>query len=403
MKKSNKPSHNNNGGINPENKPYAGTDKGIRHVEDAASFLNEAADLNGEYGRAEDMYDMWGLGKRDATVQIKSRKMLIRLISAILVTVLIITSIFVILPRTLPELFAGTNIELFVQREVNLMYDDTYRVVNTSVTSVFRRADNTSPRVTQVLYNEPVKVLDESDPGYTKIRTSDGIEGFVRATDLTADTTSVEPDLHEYMLVISETSKNVMTHASQGTLITQVMMNTVLYADVKRDGVYQVSLPGGGTGWVGSSGVIEIEPRSSIEVVSSRYFVSSALSLVNATYFENGITKQGISINGLVYVCSCVNGIVMPRTLEDQMEAGVSVPLEYDAVTGDLMIESIIPGDLVFLRSPTGIGEYDEAVCTDTGTLLMRSAAGTTIRLVDFTADSDTASRIVSVRRVFSD
>ena len=403
MKKSNKPSHSNKGGISPENKPYAGTDKGIRHVEDAASFLNEAADLNGEYGRAEDMYDMWGLGKRDATVQIKSRKMLIRLISAILVTVLIITSIFVILPRTLPELFAGTNIELFVQREVNLMYDDTYRVVNTSVTSVFKRADNTSPRVTQVLYNEPVKVLDESDPDYTKIRTSDGIEGFVRATDLTADTTSVEPDLHEYMLVISETSKNVMTHASQGTLITQVMMNTVLYADIKRDGVYQVSLPGGGTGWVGSSGVIEIEPRSSIEVVSSRYFVSSALSLVNATYFENGITKQGISINGLVYVCSCVNGIVMPRTLEDQMEAGVSVPLEYDAVTGDLMIESIIPGDLVFLRSPTGIGEYDEAICTDTGTLLMRSAAGTTIRLVDFTADSDTASRIVSVRRVFSD
>lgn len=403
MKKSNKPSHNNKGGINPENKPYAGTDKGIRHVEDAASFLNEAADLNGEYGRAEDMYDMWGLGKRDATVQIKSRKMLIRLISAILVTVLLITSIFVILPRTLPELFAGTNIELFVQREVNLMYDDTYRVVNTSVTSVFKRADNTSPRVTQVLYNEPVKVLDESDPDYTKIRTSDGIEGFVRATDLTDDTSSVEPDLHEYMLVISETSKNVMTHASQGTLITQVMMNTVLYADVKRDGVYQVSLPGGGTGWVGSSGVIEIEPRSSIEVVSSRYFVSSALSLVNATYFENGITKQGISINGLVYVCSCVNGIVMPRTLEDQMEAGVSVPLEYDAVTGDLMIESIIPGDLVFLRSPTGIGEYDEAICTDTGTLLMRSAAGTTIRLVDFTADSDTASRIVSVRRVFSD
>ena len=70
--------------------------------------------------------------------------------------------------------------------------------------------------------------------------TEDGIEGYVRATDLIADTSSVEPDLHEYMLVISDTSKNVMTHASQGTLITQVMMNTVLYSDIKRDGVYQV-------------------------------------------------------------------------------------------------------------------------------------------------------------------
>ncbi len=401
MKKSNK-SDANKGGLRPD-LPYSGTDKGIRHVEDAASFLNEAADLNGEYGKAEDMYDMWGLGKRDSTVQIKSHRMLIRFIAAILITAIIIASVFVILPRTLPELFRGTNIELFVQKEITLMYDDSYRVVNVTVTNVLRRADNTSPRLTQVLYNEPVQVIEESDGEYTKIRTSDGIEGYVRSTDLIADTSSVEPDLHEYMLVISDTSKNVMTHASQGTLITQVMMNTVLYSDIKRDGVYQVSLPGGETGWVGSSGVIEIEPRSSIEVVSSRYFVSSALSLVNATYFENGITKQDISVNGLVYVCSCVNGIVMPRTMEEQMEMGVSVPLEYDAVTGDLMIESIIPGDLVFLRSPTGIGEYDEAICTDTGTLLMRSDAGTTIRLREFTADSDLASRIVSVRRVFSD
>ena len=401
MKKSNK-SEDNKGSLRPD-LPYSGTDKGIRHVEDAASFLNEAADLNGEYGKAEDMYDMWGLGRRDSTVQIKSHKMLIRFIAAILVTAIIIASVFVILPKTLPELFRGTNIELFVQKEVNLMYDDSYRVVNVTATNVLTRPDNTSARITQVLYNEPVQVIDDSDAEYTKIRTEDGIEGYVRAADLIDDTSSVEPDLHEYMLVISDTSKNVMTHASQGTLITQVMMNTVLYSDIKRDGVYQVSLPGGETGWVGSSGVIEIEPRSSIEVVSSRYFVSSALSLVNATYFENGITKQGISVNGLVYVCSCVNGIVMPRTLEEQMEAGVSVPLEYDAVTGDLMIESIIPGDLVFLRSPTGIGEYDEAICTDTGTLIMRSEAGTTIRLRNFTADSDIASRIVSVRRVFSD
>lgn len=401
MKKSNK-SEDNKGSLRPD-LPYSGTDKGIRHVEDAASFLNEAADLNGEYGKAEDMYDMWGLGRRDSTVQIKSHTILIRFIAAILVTAIIIASVFVILPKTLPELFRGTNIELFVQKEVNLMYDDSYRVVNVTATNVLTRPDNTSARITQVLYNEPVQVIDDSDAEYTKIRTEDGIEGYVRASDLIDDTSSVEPDLHEYMLVISDTSKNVMTHASQGTLITQVMMNTVLYSDIKRDGVYQVSLPGGETGWVGSSGVIEIEPRSSIEVVSSRYFVSSALSLVNATYFENGITKQGISVNGLVYVCSCVNGIVMPRTLEEQMEAGVSVPLEYDAVTGDLMIESIIPGDLVFLRSPTGIGEYDEAICTDTGTLIMRSEAGTTIRLRNFTADSDIASRIVSVRRVFSD
>ena len=388
---------------NSDNKVKESAGKGIRHVEDAASFLNEQADLAGDFGQAEDLYDMWGLGKKDSNISFRNRRTLISFVVAILVTALLITSIFVILPKTLPALFRGTNIELFVEREVNLVYDDSYRVVNKTVSNILEEPDVTSHRITQVLYNEPVQVIDESGEEFALIRTTDGIEGYIKKVDLTADTSSVEPDLHEYMLVISETSKNVMTHASQGTLITQVMMNTVLYADVKRDGVYEVSLPGGETGWIGSSGVIEIAPRGQIEVVSSRYFVSSALSLVNATYNENGITKNGISINGLIYICSCVNGVVMPRTTEEQMQSGQEVELEYDVVTGDLLIESIIPGDLVFLRSDFGSELYEAAICTDTGTLLMISSARTTIRLRDFTADSEIASRIVAVRRIFSD
>ena len=124
MKKSNKPDRKTSGSLRPD-KPYEGTDKGIRHVEDAASFLNETSDLSGEYGKAEDMYDMWGLGRKDATVAAKGRHMLIRFIIAVLVTALIIVSVFVILPKTLPDLFKGTNIELFVEKPVNLMYDET--------------------------------------------------------------------------------------------------------------------------------------------------------------------------------------------------------------------------------------------------------------------------------------
>jgi len=375
--------------------------KGIRHLEGAASFLNETNDINGDYGQAQDMFDMWGLDSKEASVASKGRNTLIRFIAAVLVTALLITSIFVILPKTLPEFFKGSNIELFVEREVNLIYDDTYRVVNVAYSNILSRPDPSSHRLTQVLYNEPVVFIEREDDRYSLVRTEDGIEGYMLTNDFTDDTSSVEPDLHEYMLVVSDTSKNVMTHASQGTLITQVMMNTVLYADVKRDGVYQVSLPGGESGWIGSSGVIEIEPRGAIEVVSSRYFVSSALSFVNATYMENGIVKQGMSMNGLIYVCSCVNGINMPRTLEEQMEMGNEVPLEYDAVTGELMIESIIPGDLVFIENSSG--DYEAALCTDMGTIMMVSDARTTIRLRDFTADSEIASRIVCVRRVFSD
>ena len=391
-----------------EKKKSKAYDPKVRHLEDAASFLNETNNIEGDFGETEDMYEMWGMSSKDATVKHRKRKGYIGLIVAVAVVILIIVSIFSILPKVLPGLFEGSNIELFVQKEVNLEFDNSYVVVNDSVASLYKEPNTESGIVAQVLYNEPLKLESRAETanGYINVTTMDGITGYIYASDISSGTDCIEPDLHEYKLIVSDVSKNIMTHASQGTLIKRVMMNTVLYADVKRDGVYQVSLPGGESGWIGSSGVIEIDPRAQIEAVSSRYFVSSALSLVNSTYLDNGISASGISMNGLVYICSCVNGIPMPRTIEEQMQMGTEVAPEYDVVTGELIVENIMPGDILFLRSPfaaeTSRVPYEIAICTDTGTLLMVSKARTTIRLSRFLPSSEAASRIITIRRVFS-
>lgn len=387
-----------------ENKGY---DSKVRHLEDAASFMNETNNLSGDFGEPEDMFDIWGMTSKEATVKRRRRNRFIGLIVALAVIALVILSIFTILPSVLPKLFEGSDIELFVQKEFNAEYDNSYCVVNDSVVSLYTEPTTASEVITQVLYNEPLKMLSGDDGnGYLLVRTSDGINGYINEDKIIRGTDSIEPDLHEYKLIVSDVSKNIMTHASQGTLIERVMMNTVLYADVKRDGVYQVALPGGQTGWIGSSGVIEIETRARIEAVSSRYFVSSALSLVNSTYLRNGISANGISMNGLVYICSCVNGIPMPRTMEEQMRMGTQVRPEYDVVTGDLIVENIMPGDILFLRSPYDSEDssepYEMAICTDTGTLLMVSKAKTTIRLVSFKPTDEVAERIITIRRVFS-
>ena len=381
-------------------------EKGVRHVEDAARFLDDHNSFSSDFAEPEDMASAWGLGVKDITVENRKKKVLIRLGIAFFITVLLAAMVFFILPGILPGFFKGSNIELFVEKNVNYDYDDSYRVVKETSACLMTEPDPASDFITQVLYNEPVKLISEDETtGYSYIETADGIEGYVKSNVLTSDTESVEPDLHEYKLIVSDTSKNIMTHASQGTLITKVAMNTVLYADVKRDGVYQVSLPGGDSGWIGSSGVIEIGPREETEEVSTRYFVSSALSFVNSAYLPGGMTMNGMSIEGLVYICSCVNGIKMPRVAEEQMEMGTEVQLQYDVVTGELMIDSIVPGDILFLRSPYGDSYnriYEMAICTDTGTLLMVSGSGTTIRLTSFDASSELCDRIICVRRVFS-
>ena len=378
----------------------------VRHFEGHIDLPGESTEMEGEYGQAENMLDTWGLAKQEATLNRKKRRRILRFSIAIVAVILIVLSVFFILPAILPGFFKGTNIELFVEKKVSLDYDDSYRVVNYYCADIMAEPDPASTRKTQVLYNEPVVLLDGTeDNGYVKVRTTDGIEGYIKSFRLTDNRNSVEPDLHEYKLIVSDTSKNVMTHASNGTLITKVMMNTVLYADVKRDGVYQVALPNGDSGWIGSSGVIELETRDTTRKVSCRYFVSSVLSQSNATYIENGVTQKGMSVNGLVYVCAEVNGVVMPRSMQEQAKVGTEVDLQYDVVTGDLLLDSIEPGDLVFLRSPYSDGDEisEMAVCTDTGVLLMVSKAKTTIRLREFKATDDIAGRIVSVRRIFDD
>ena len=376
----------------------------VRNFEGKIELPDDKPEIKGDFGQAEDMLDMWGLDKQEATLGRKKRRRFIRLGIAILAAVLVVLSIFFILPAVLPGLFKGTNIELFVEKKVNLEYNSSYRVVNYYCADLMTEPDPTSERVTQVLYNEPVVLVDAQEiNGYVKIRTTDGLEGYVKSFRLTESTESVEPDLHLYKLIVSDTYKNVMTHASNGTLITKVMMNTVLYADVKRDGVYQVALPNGDKGWIGSSGVIELGTREETQKVSCRYFVSSVLSQSNATYINNGLTLKGLSVNGLVYICADVNGVKLPRSMQEQALMGQEVELEYDVVTGDLLLDSIEPGDLVFLKSPYSESDeiYEMAVCTDTGVLLMVSNAQTTIRLKTFKATDPIADRIIMVRRIF--
>jgi len=384
-------------------------EKQIRHLERPVKlpFLADAGDGGEQYGSTEDMQDKWGLSEKQANLNIARKRKLLGLAIAFTVFIIIMVSVFYVLPRVLPGVFKGSNIELFVEPVVNLEYEDPgYMVVIDSTVSLMALPEPDARRIAEVLYNEPVKFISDSKNGYCKIQTADGLVGYVKASSLIEETDSIEPDIHQYKLIVSDPSKNIMTHASNGTLIKKVMMNTVLYADIKREGVYQVALPGGINGWIGSSGVIELQPRAETEEVSSRYFVSSVMTFVNAKYIENGMSVDGVSVNGAVYVSAEINGIEIPRTMEGQAEAGIEVIPEPDAVTGQIMIEQILPGDILFLSSPKkspGDKEiYEMAVCTDTGTLFMLSTAGTTVRLRKFESGDNICERIITIRRIFS-
>lgn len=372
----------------------------------ASSRVGSFAEPSGQFGKAEDLANVWSLDSSDSNVSEYQIKRWPKVVVATVAFAVIMLFVFLVLPKILPGFLKNTDIALFVDEDPELIYDDTYRVVKANCTGVMRRPDIKSQRITQLLMNEPVHLMDEkSENGYVLVRSMDNIVGYVKEDDLNADMSSCEPYLHQFKLVIADMSKRVMSHASSGTLISEVMMNTVLYADVKRDGVYQVKLPNGESGWISSSGVVELQLDEETANPGVRYFVSSALMMVNSTYLQGGLTKRGISVEGLVYVAAAVNGEKLSREMDAQMQEGHPVQLEYDAVTKDLLLDSIHPGDLVFLSDPyhpNSTHPYEVAICTDTGVLLMRDKNGTSIKLCNFDAQSDLVKRIIEVRRVFS-
>ena len=359
-----------------------------------------------DFGETQNVRQIWDLSEKDAYVRQHGRRRVPRFVLPVLVLVFLVVLLFWLLPGVVSRYFSGPDAAPQEVTAPITIYTDSTRVVNVYVSNLLTEPDIKSNRITQVLYNEPVTLLDSgSTADFIHIQTRDGMQGYLKSSDVTAYRDSVEPNLHAYKLIVSDVSKNVMSHASNGTLLIEVMMNTVLFADAKSEGVYQVSLPDGEKGWINSSGVIELGVLDPAEKVGVRYFVSAVLSFVNVTQIDHGLTMRGLSVEGLAYISAEVNGVTLPRTMEQQITMGERVDLTYDKVTGLLDVTSISPGDLVFFRDPNDAASaapYEMGICTDNGSLIMTSTNRTTLRLVTLEDKQALETRIIAVRRIFS-
>ena len=184
----------------PKKKPQVGGElptKTIRHLERPVNlpFLKDMDEDKEQYGSAEDMEEKWGLSEKQANLGGVKKRKIVSLAVAIAAFILLIVGVFYILPRVLPDLFRGTNIELFVEPVINLEFEDeSYRVVKESTVALMTEPDPASARIAEVLFNEPVKYVSSAKNGYGKIETLDSLTGFVKESSIVKDTKSIEPD-----------------------------------------------------------------------------------------------------------------------------------------------------------------------------------------------------------------
>ncbi|MGI6326951.1 MAG: hypothetical protein ACOX1U_08380 [Saccharofermentanales bacterium] len=290
---------------------------------------------------------------------------------------------------------------------VKFLYGQDVRVVLKPVADVFAAGDIKADRVTQALYNEPVWLTgNDSHYGFVSIRLADGTTGFMRTTDLVDGRKAIEPSLYQYKMVVAETTKRILSHARQGTLLVEVPMSTVLFADYRGNGIARVALPDGQIGWLSESGMVVLASDGQIQQVADgeRYFSSTALAFNQITHLPNGQSIYGVSTVGIARLAALVNGLSLPHRLEDMAGSGNPVRLEIDEQTGLYDLTAILPGDLIFLKGNQEDQNQpaDLAICVADHQVLHAGTGQTSIRLIDIRQDQKLQNNILFVRRLFN-
>jgi len=330
---------------------------------------------------------------------------LLPLVAFVLIVALVFWAAPTVINRVQSWLNAGQDQN---QNEIKLIYDQDTWTVRRPVADVFDRDDLKAGRVTQTLFNEPVRILPQDCTyGFVKVILTDGTQGYMFASDLVDSRDSIEPGKFTYKLVIAATSKRIMSHASRGTLLAEVMMGTILYADYRGDGISRVWLPGGGQGWISDDGVMILQPQGKIEPLADgvRYFCSTALAFNQVTVLENGQSILGISPAGITRLAGAVNGFNLPRSVEALSQSGRAVTLIKDEETNLYNLEQIEAGDLIFLSDTAKQSDpaepSDLAICIESTQILYAKPGQSAISLIDLNQNQDIWKRILFVRRLY--
>lgn len=276
-----------------------------------------------------------------------------------------------------------------------IIVDKNTAVVIDTVVDIFTEPDIRSERLTQVLYNQPVSITQEKS-GWTKVKTSDGSEGWIRSKYLDRDISSIYGKSCICRIAVTSRDKAVYSQAKGGVTVKDTVMGTVFYTFNSSDEAYEVYLPGNTTGWLRGSGIIQIGIEESIPKTSAGDFAATALKFKGAGYLWKGISGRGIDSCGLLYLCAKINGITFPRQPEKQQDSGSNV-----AVGSPSDIAGLKSGDLLFFMTDTDSGKASYAgIYLGEGKYIYSSKASGYVK-VDNIDKKSPEGILTSARRLF--
>jgi hypothetical protein len=206
-------------------------------------------------------------------------------------------------------------------------------VIKTTVADVFEKADSRTPLLTQALLNEEIEVLRASG-SFVLALVSDGYTGYIRASDITRDLSSIYAHGDKIIIV----SPFATIYDQRGREIYTAPMSSIFFGLNDEDS-YIITLPENIIGYIDEKDAMCIDRYDDIPFGTGRGFADIAKMFLGARYLWGGCSAEGIDCSGLTYLAAKMNGLRLPRDSMPQSENGVYVDLR-NAVIGDQLFFS---------------------------------------------------------------
>lgn len=233
-------------------------------------------------------------------------------------------------------------------------------IVNKTVCMLHTRPTRESSLTDEVLYGMVVELLEETVPGWYRVRTHYCYEGYAAAEDLLLKNAEDWEKLPKIMVmnknhcdVLSEPKVQgyPMQHLSRGCLVVS--------EEEGSDGWQKVRLTDGRTGFVPSSIMVPqpTEPVSRDEKNLRKALVDAAMRYQGTHYRWGGKSPQGIDCSGLCSMAYMLCGILIYR------DADIREGFPIREISRDQMKM----GDLIFFPGHVAMYMGEGRYCHSTG------------------------------------
>ena len=262
-------------------------------------------------------------------------------------------------------------------------------VITEAVVDMFDKPDILGDRLTQVLFNQVVKVIKEEN-SWANIKLLDGSTGWIRSKYVSRNTDSVTDGSINNKIIVTAKIVDIYTGANNVVNYKKVVLGTELYSIGKTKTGYDVLLPGNKRGWVEEGGVIAIPIKDNVVPKTSKDdFIQTVKKFKGTIFIMGGLSRWGMDSQGLVYICSKINGVEVPRSIEQMSNSGT-----------DVALEQLEPGDLIFFSTDSLKKDVNDVGVYLGDNKFIHSSA--TRGVIDETLeDSYFKDRISAIRRIF--